>query len=102
MISPFTGGEVKLCQEQRELIFRKEKFAYTALFYVCLDTKEQFTTTELDEINLGQVHNQYRSNILTFLPHFGQRKEELNLLPFAPAPVIVAPGTRYPQASHFF
>lgn len=61
MISPFTGGEVKLCQEQRELIFRKEKFVYTALFYVCLDTKEQFTTTELDEINLGQVHNQYRS-----------------------------------------
>lgn len=61
MISPFTGGEVKLCHEQRELTFRKEKFTYVAQFYVCVDTQEQFTTTELDEINIGQVYNQYRA-----------------------------------------
>ena len=61
MISPFTGGEVKLCQEQRELVFRKEKFIYVAQFYVCVDTQEQFTTTELDEINISQVYNQYRT-----------------------------------------
>lgn len=61
MISPFTGGEVKLCQEQRELVFRKEKFLYVAQFYVCVDTQEQFTTTELDEINISQVYNQYRT-----------------------------------------
>lgn len=60
MISPFTGGEVQLGQEQRELTYRKEKFVYTAQFYICVDTNEQFTTTELDEINIGQVYNQYR------------------------------------------
>ena len=61
MISPFTGGEVRLCHEQRELVYRKDKFVYVAQFYVCVDTQEQFTTTELDEINIGQVYNQYRA-----------------------------------------
>jgi uncharacterized phage-associated protein len=60
MKSPFTGGEVQLMQESRELTFRKEKFAYMAHYYVCADTQEQFTTTELDELNINQVYNQYR------------------------------------------
>ena len=61
MISPFTGGEVKFSHERRELTYRKEKFEYTALFYVCVDSGELFTTTELDTININQVYNQYRS-----------------------------------------
>lgn len=60
MKSPFTGGEVRLNQERRELVFRKEKFSYIALYYVCIDTQEQFTTTEIDTLNLNQVYNQYR------------------------------------------
>lgn len=60
MKSPFTGGEVALRQENAELMFRKEKFQYIHLYYQCEDTKEQFTTTEIDEINLSQVYNQYR------------------------------------------
>lgn len=59
MISPFTGGKVVLRQELREIIFRNEKFSYMAQFYVCVDTQEQFTTTELDEINMEQVYAQY-------------------------------------------
>jgi len=61
MKSPFTGGEVKLMQESRELIFRKEKFTYVAHYYVCVDTGELFTTTELDTLNINQVYNQYRA-----------------------------------------
>lgn len=61
MKSPFTGGKVTLQQEKSELIFRKEKFQYVSLYYQCEDTKERFTTTEIDEINLGQVYNQYRA-----------------------------------------
>lgn len=61
MKSPFTGGEIKLMQESREMIFRKEKFTYVAHYYVCSDTQEQFTTTELDELNINQVYNQYRT-----------------------------------------
>lgn len=60
MKSPFTGGETKLMREPRELVFRKEKSAYIAHYYICLDTQEQFTTTAIDELNLGQVYNQYR------------------------------------------
>ncbi len=60
MKSPFTGGETILKSERRELVFRKEKFSYVAQFYECADTKERFTTTELDEVNIGQIYNQYR------------------------------------------
>ncbi len=60
MKSPFTGGETILKSERREIVFRKETFSYIAQFYECVDTKEQFTTTELDEVNIGQVYNQYR------------------------------------------
>ena len=61
MKSPFTGGNVTIHHEQAELTFRKEKFQYIHLFYECDDTKERFTTTELDEVNIGQVYNQYRA-----------------------------------------
>lgn len=60
MKSPFTGGRVVLQKENSELVFRKEAFEYVSLFYLCEDTKERFTTTEIDEINLSQVYNQYR------------------------------------------
>lgn len=29
-------------------------------FYKCIDTKEEFTTAELDELNTNQLYNQYR------------------------------------------
>lgn len=61
MKSPFTGGNVTLHHELSELTFRKEKFQYIHLFYECEDTHERFTTTELDEVNINQVYNQYRS-----------------------------------------
>lgn len=61
MKSPFTGGEVSLMTEAREMTFRKEKFSYIAHFYTCGDTGEQFTITELDELNINQVYNQYRA-----------------------------------------
>lgn len=61
MKSPFTGGNVTLRHEQAELTFRKEKFQYVHLFYECDDSKEHFTTTELDEVNMRQVYNQYRA-----------------------------------------
>ena len=59
MIIPFTGGKVVLRQELREIIFRNEKISYMVQFYVCVDTQEQFTTTELDEINIEQIYAQY-------------------------------------------
>lgn len=61
MQSPLTGGHATLRHEIAELTFRKEKFQYVHQFYECDETKERFTTTALDEVNVGQVYNQYRA-----------------------------------------
>ena len=60
MKSPITGKEMSLKKENRKLTFRKEEFEIMYHYYLCGDSKEQFTYAELDEINLVQLHNQYR------------------------------------------
>lgn len=62
MKSPFTGKEMKLIREERELTFRKEEFTYVHHAYQDEETGELFTTTELDELNIIQVYNQYREH----------------------------------------
>lgn len=61
MKSPFTGGETVLITETRKAVFRKEEYEYTHLCYQCIDTKETFTTTQLDTFNTSQIYNSYRS-----------------------------------------
>jgi putative zinc finger/helix-turn-helix YgiT family protein len=60
MKSPITGKEMKLTKEIRSIEFRKEKFEIVFHFYRCEYSGEQFTSTELDELNMNQVYNQYR------------------------------------------
>ncbi|MFV8392812.1 type II toxin-antitoxin system antitoxin SocA domain-containing protein [Flavobacterium sp. LB2P6] len=60
MKSPITGKEMSLQIEESSLVFRKEEFNYFHLSYNCEDSGESFTTTEIDEININQVYNQYR------------------------------------------
>jgi hypothetical protein len=60
MKSPITGKEMQLKFESRKLTFRKEEFTIKYHYYLCEDTKEQFTTTEIDELNITQLYNQYR------------------------------------------
>jgi transcriptional regulator with XRE-family HTH domain len=60
MKSPFTGGVTRLEKEPRVLEYRKDKFEMLYHFYACVDTGEQFTTTEIDTLNLNQVYNKYR------------------------------------------
>lgn len=60
MKSPITGGSTTLKREFSVLTFRNEQYEYVYSYYVCNDTGEQFTTTELDEVNISQVYNQYR------------------------------------------
>lgn len=61
MKSPMTGKEMTLRHEKRVIEFRKESFEISYWFWYCADSQQSFTTDELDEINLAQVHNQYRS-----------------------------------------
>lgn len=60
MKSPITGLEMKLTKEQRSMIFRKETFDIVFHYYQCEDSREQFTSAALDELNMNQVYNQYR------------------------------------------
>lgn len=50
-----------LLKENRTMTFRKEEFGVLYHFYECTDSKEHFTTNELDEINLQQLYHQYRA-----------------------------------------
>jgi putative zinc finger/helix-turn-helix YgiT family protein len=60
MKSPFTGGNSELKKELRVLEYRKESFEILYHYYQCVDSGEQFTTTEIDTLNINQVHNKYR------------------------------------------
>jgi uncharacterized phage-associated protein/DNA-binding transcriptional regulator YiaG len=60
MQSPFTGGRATLHFEKKEFEFRREIFHMIQFYYLCEDTKQEFTTDELDQLNVNQVYNQYR------------------------------------------
>lgn len=60
MKSPFTGGALRLEKEPRVLDYRKEAFSILYHYYVCEDSAEEYTTTELDTLNINQLHNKYR------------------------------------------
>lgn len=60
MNSPITGKEMALNRDKSTLTFRKEEFMFFSHYFLCEESGEQFTSTELDNLNLLQVHNQYR------------------------------------------
>lgn len=61
MKSPLTGKPMSVRTEVQTLNFRKEAFTLRQQFYLCEDSGERFTSTELDEINLSLVYNAYRA-----------------------------------------
>ena len=67
IVSPFSDSNAFIERsnafiEREESIktFRKEEFEITEYYYKCAETGEEFTTEELDQVNLNQVYNQYR------------------------------------------
>lgn len=60
MKSPITNKPMSLQVVKNTLIFRKEEFKYFHKSYYCKDSRENFTTLDLDNFNLNQVYNQYR------------------------------------------
>lgn len=60
MESPFTGGEVIRQVQEEELEFRGNTFIIPYTNYKCVDTEEEFTTNEVDTLNLALLHNAYR------------------------------------------
>lgn len=60
MESPFTGGEVIRQVREEELEFRGDSFKIPYTNFKCVDTEEEFTTNEIDTLNLALLHNAYR------------------------------------------
>lgn len=61
MKSPFANCEAHIVQESKAVKFRGDEYTYTYSCYECEQTKERFTTTDLDEENVQQVYRQYRA-----------------------------------------
>ncbi len=57
---PICDGNAVLSASKKNRSFRKENFELNELYYKCSDCKEEFTTTEIDEVNVSNVYNQYR------------------------------------------
>lgn len=60
MKCPFCGGTTERLVKIVNISFRKEDFKINKQFYKCKECKEQFTTDELDNVNIKQVYNLYR------------------------------------------
>ncbi|MFW6371072.1 MAG: type II toxin-antitoxin system antitoxin SocA domain-containing protein [Bacteroidota bacterium] len=60
MKSPFTGKEMTVVKEWREMTYRKEQFNVLYHFYRCEGTEEQFENDHFATLNYNQVVNQYR------------------------------------------
>ncbi len=54
------NNTVELKIEELEREFRKEKFKVFEQYYFCNSCKNDFTTSEQDDLSVNQVYNQYR------------------------------------------
>ena len=73
-------GKVTLNKKPMRLEFRKEPFQVMYHTWVDHETGEEFTTSELDELNLAQVHNQYRSkHSIPFVDEIRMIREQYGL-----------------------
>jgi hypothetical protein len=55
MQSPFTGKEMKVAQEWREMTFRNEAFPVLFHYYICENTKEKFEDEHFSTLNYNQI-----------------------------------------------
>ena len=64
MKNPITSSEMKEKTEYTTIKIKGKEVRYISHFFECPDTKERFTTTELDELNLDNIKKN-----LTFLEY---------------------------------
>jgi hypothetical protein len=76
MKSPLTGREMKLMSEPSTLDYKGKTYNVIHHYYLCELTNEQFTTTELDEMNLEELNKQFK---LDFLSQFDSKEGKINI-----------------------
>lgn len=57
---PYCDGFAELKNELHTVTYRKEEFSNFSFFYRCSNCGKDFSTTEIDDVNVNQVYNQYR------------------------------------------
>ena len=67
---------MKLMSEQSTLDYKGKTYDVTHHFYLCELSNEQFTTTELDEMNLLELNKQVK---LEFLDQFATTEGKINI-----------------------
>jgi DNA-binding transcriptional regulator YiaG len=60
MKSPFTGGAVQSVIERQTVLFKQENFEMDVETLVCVDTGRRFTTGEMDDAFVDQLHRLWR------------------------------------------
>jgi hypothetical protein len=76
MKSPLSGREMKLMTEPSTLDYKGKTYNVIHHYYLCELTNEQFTTTELDEMNLEELNKQVK---LDFLSQFDSKEGKINI-----------------------
>lgn len=64
MKSPLTCKEMVLKEKPLILNYRRNQYTINFRYYLCEDTGEEFTTTELDTMNLQELWDQYDEDLL--------------------------------------
>lgn len=67
---------MKLMSEPSTLTYKGKEYNVTHHFYLCELSNEQFTTSELDEMNLLELNKQVK---LDFLGQFGVTERKINI-----------------------
>jgi len=76
MKSPLTGKEMKLMSEPFTMDYKGKTYNVIHHHYLCELTNEQFTTSELDEMNLLELNKQVK---LDFLDQFEVTEGKINI-----------------------
>ena len=76
MKSPLTGKEMKLMSEPSTLDYKGKTYNVIHHHYLCETTGEQFTTSELDEMNLLELNKQVKFD---FLDQFETTEGKINI-----------------------
>jgi len=57
--SPFADCGATVHKKQSKMTFRNKEFEVTDYYYVCDETKREFSTEEAGDITLKQLYNQF-------------------------------------------
>lgn len=76
----YCDGIAVIVKNPKTITYRKDDFKVIEHFYKCQKCAREFTTTEVDELTMVQVHNQYREkyNIL-FIDEISAIREKYEL-----------------------